>query len=123
MDDEKYIRDLTGEMLNSIGYEVTTSIDGAEAIEMYQEAKNSGRPYDVVVIDLTVPGGMGGKEAIKRLKEIDPDVKAIISSGYSSASTMANFDKHGFKKAIAKPYEAAELSIVLHEVIAEEKLA
>jgi len=123
MDDEKYIRDLASEMLNTIGYKVTTAIDGAEAIGMYQEARHSGLSYDAVVIDLTVPGGMGGKETIQKLKAMDPEAKAIISSGYSSVPIMTDFEKYGFKGAIAKPYEVTELSIVLHEVIAGKKSA
>ncbi len=121
MDDEKYIRDLASEMLNAMGYKVTTAIDGAEAIEVYQEAMHSGQPYDVVIIDLTVPGGMGGKETIQKLKVIDPEARVIISSGYSSAPIMTDFEKYGFRGAIAKPYEAIEFSSVLHEVIAGKK--
>ncbi|MFC1717608.1 MEDS domain-containing protein [Candidatus Poribacteria bacterium] len=123
MDDEKYIRDLASEMLNAIGYEVTTAIDGAEAIEAYQEARNSGQPYDALVVDLTVPGGMGGKETIQKLRVIDPEARVIISSGYSTVPIMTDFEKYGFKGAIAKPYEAAEFSMVLHEVIAGKKSA
>lgn len=123
MDDEKYIRDIASEMLNAIGYKVTTAIDGAEAIGLYQEAQHSGLSYDAVMIDLTVPGGMGGKETIQKLKAMDPEAKAIVSSGYSSVPIMMDFEKYGFKGAIAKPYEAIELSIVLHEVIAGKKSA
>lgn len=123
MDDEKYIRDLASETLNRIGYEVTTAIDGAEAIELYQEARDSGQPYDVVVIDLTIPGGMGGRETIQKLRFIDPRAKAIVSSGYSSDPIMTNFGKYGFNGAIAKPYGATELSIVLHKVIAGKEPA
>jgi PAS domain S-box-containing protein len=117
MDDEKYVRDLAAEMLSSIGYKVTTAIDGSEAIEMYREARDSGRPYDAVIMDLTVPGGMGGKEAIQRLVEIDPEVKAIVSSGYSNDPIMAAFREYGFRGVIAKPYKTRELSQVMREVM------
>ncbi len=117
MDDEKYVRDLAAEMLISIGYKVTTARDGAEAIEMYQEARDLGRPYDAVIMDLTVPGGMGGKETIQRLIEIDPKVKAIVSSGYSNDPIMAAFREYGFRGVIAKPYKTRELSQVMHEVM------
>lgn len=81
MDDEEHLRDLANGVLGSIGYKVTTAIDGAETIELYQEAMGSGHPFDAVIMDLTIPGGMGGKEAIKKLAEIDPGVKAIVSRG------------------------------------------
>ncbi len=117
MDDEKHIRDLVVEMLSGIGYEVITSIDGGEAVALYKEAKDSGQPYDVVITDLTIPGGMGGRKTIQKLLELDKEVKAIVSSGYSGDPIMANFKKHGFKGVIAKPYEINQLSKVLHEVM------
>mgnify|MGYP001098699542 CR=1 FL=1 len=119
MDDERYIRNLLDRMLDSIGYEVTLATDGVEAIELYREAKDSGRPYDAVILDLTVPGGMGGKVAIQRLKEIDPEVKAIVSSGYSDDPVLSDFGEYGFSGFIAKPYRIRELSSVLHKVITE----
>ena len=119
MDDEKYIRDLTAEMLSSIGYKVTTAIDGVEAIELYKEAIASGNPFDAVILDLTVPGGMGGRETIQNLIEIDSKVKAIVSSGYSNDPIMADFKEYGFKGVIAKPYKTRELGEVLHKVITE----
>ena len=117
MDDEKHVRDLAAEMLSSIGYKVTTAIDGTEAIEMYKEAMESGNPFDAVIIDLTIPGGMGGKETIQKLIEVDPQVKAIVSSGYSNDPILANFGEYGFKGVVAKPYKTSELSAVLHRVI------
>lgn len=117
IDDEKYVRDTMAEMLSSLGYDVTTSLDGAEAIELYKEAGESGNPFDGVIADLTIPGGMGGKETIQKLIEIDPEVKAIVSSGYSNDPIMTDFKKHGFKDIIPKPYKTRELSEVLHRVI------
>ncbi len=118
MDDEEIIRDVTGEMLTSLGYEMDFATDGNEAIELYRKAKESGKPFDVTIMDLTIPGGMGGKEAIKKLLEIDPGAKAIVSSGYSNDPIMADFRKYGFCAVIAKPYMVAELSEKLHKVIA-----
>ena len=117
MDDDKIIRDLASDMLDGIGYETTTATDGAEAIRLYKEAKNSGNSYDAVIMDLTVPGGMGAKKAIQNLIKIDPEIKAIASSGYSNDPVMANFRQYGFSNAIAKPYKVVVISEVLHEVI------
>jgi len=116
MDDEETIRNIVSEMLRDIGYEAVVAVDGAEAIELYMEARESENPFDVVIMDLTIPGGLGGKETIQKLLEIDPEVKAIVSSGYSSDPIMANFKKHGFSGFIAKPYEIKQLSETLHKV-------
>ena len=118
MDDEEHVRDTAADMLRSIGYEVATSINGSEAIELYKEAMVSGKPFDVVIMDLTVPGGIGGKEAIQKLIEIDPEVKAIVSSGYSTDPIMAGFREYGFKGVIAKPYRTRGLSVALRKVVA-----
>ncbi len=118
MDDEKHVRDTAATMLSSIGYAVITAIDGAEAIEIYKEAMESENPFDAAIIDLTIPGGMGGEEAIQGLVAIDPEVKAMVSSGYSSDTILANFREHGFMGIIPKPYNIQELSEILHGVIA-----
>ncbi len=117
MDDEKHIRDLTARMLNNIGYKVITTMDGSDAIELYKEAKDSGRSYDAVILDLTVPDGMGGEEAIQRLLEIDPEVRAISSSGYINDPVVANFRDYGFRNTIHKPYSLEALDTLLHAVI------
>lgn len=117
MDDEEHIRDLATIMLNKCGYEVVTAEDGVEAIALYENAKAGGDPFDLVIIDLTVPGGMGGQETIQRFMELDPDVKAIVSSGYSNDPVMANFREYGFQDVIAKPYKISDLSKVLNKVI------
>ena len=119
MDDEKHVSDLAAEMLSSIGYKVTTTIEGAEAVEMYEQARDSGEPYDAVIIDLTVPGGMDGKETIEKLVNIDPEIKAAVSSGYSNDPIMADFRDYGFKGVIAKPYKVMELSAVLYGIMRE----
>ena len=121
MDDEESIRKLVGRMLNNLGYESEFARDGIEAIEMYKAAMESGMPYDAVILDLTIPGGMGGKVAINKLIEIDPEVKAIVSSGYSDDPVLANFQEYGFKGMMPKPFESLSLSKVLHEVIEDEK--
>jgi CheY-like chemotaxis protein len=116
MDDEESIIDITREMLKSIGYEVVAARDGAEAIELYKEGMNSGHPFDAVIMDLTIPGGMGGKEAIHELIEIDHEVKAIVSSGYNNDPAMTDFRNYGFSGSISKPYGVRELSEVLYKV-------
>ena len=89
------------------------------ASELYKKSKNSGRPFDVVIIDLTIPGGMGGRETMQKLLEIDPYVKAIVSSGYSDDAVMSNYMNYNFKGVIAKPYRIEELSRTVRSVLAE----
>ncbi len=120
MDDEADILALAGEMLKSMGYEVEVANDGAQAIERYLSAKQAGGPFAAVIMDLTVPEGMGGKECVRRLKELDPHIKAIVSSGYSYDPVMANFREFGFSGVIPKPYVIEELGRVLKEVIGKK---
>lgn len=110
MDDEDAVREVACEMLTNFGYEVGSARDGMEAIEAYIKAKERGYPFDVVITDLTVPGGMGGKELVRRLLETDPDVKAIVCSGYSSGSILSDLRERGFTDVVTKPYRAEELS-------------
>jgi len=117
MDDEKMVIKITGHILNRLGYDASFSKDGAQAVEMYKKAMESGNPFDAVILDLTVRGGMGGKEAIKKLTEIDPKVKAIVSSGYSNSQVMTSYKDYGFIGVIAKPYNINELSKKLNEVL------
>ena len=120
MDDDEIIREFIGETLSQIGYEVEYARDGSEAIELYRRAKESNNAFDAVIMDLTVSGGMGGREAIEKLREIDPDVKAVVSSGYSNDPVMSEFKKYGCRGVIAKPYKIEELSKTLYKVINEE---
>ena len=117
MDDDGFVRETANEMLHSLGYQATTVTNSAEAIEVYKKARESGRPFDAVIMDLTIPDGVGGKKAIQKLMEIDPGVRAIVSSGYSRDPVMANFRSYGFRGVIAKPYKLTELSRALHEVL------
>ena len=121
MDDEASLRKMLGRMLKDLGYESEFAKDGAEALRIYKDTQESEKPYDAVILDLTIPGGMGGKEAIKKLLEIDPEVKAIVSSGYSDDPVLANFQEYGFKGMMPKPFEFRSLGKVLHEVLKGEK--
>lgn len=117
MDDDDMIRELATKMLESMGYSMTLARDGGEAFRLYQEAMELGHPYDAVVLDLTVPGAMGGKEAMRLFLRADPYVKAIVSSGYSNDPIMSEYKKYGFKAVIAKPYKVREFSEVLDKVL------
>lgn len=113
MDDEALIRELTTEMLQYLGYRVKTCEDGAEAIALYKAAMESGRPFAAVVMDLTIPAGMGGKETAHMILAIDPSACLIVSSGYSNDPIMADYKNYGFTTAIAKPYTISEFGRVL----------
>ncbi len=117
MDDEEMVTTTAKAILNEFGFDVSLAGDGKEAIELYQKMKDSGNPFDLVIMDLTVQGGMGGKEAIEKLLKIDPNAKAIVSSGYSSSPVMADFRSHGFKGVITKPYKVHELVNTIKRVL------
>ncbi|MGD8267993.1 MAG: PAS domain S-box protein, partial [Desulfobacterales bacterium] len=117
MDDEDFIRKLVSEMLQKMGYEVALAEDGQQALALYRQALDAGKPFDAVILDLTVPGGMGGKETMRQLAAVDPHVCAVVSSGYSNDPVMANYSDYGFNAAVKKPYRVQEMSRILHNVI------
>ncbi|MGH7806973.1 MAG: ATP-binding protein, partial [Thermodesulfobacteriota bacterium] len=119
MDDEAVVREIFGEILNHLGYRVEFAKDGNEVIEIYQRARDGGNPFDLVIMDLTVPGGMGGREAIERLQKIDPGIKAIVSSGYSNDPIMSDYKKYGFRGVISKPYKIEDLSQIIGKITNE----
>jgi CheY-like chemotaxis protein len=121
MDDDEDIRNVAEKILMELGYEVRCASDGAETIALYQDAARSGWPYDAVIMDLTIPGGMGGKETIRQLLSIDPQATAIVSSGYSNDPIMADFEKYGFRGIATKPYSIEKISWVLHDVLMDAK--
>jgi PAS domain S-box-containing protein len=120
MDDERIVRTIVGQMLTAIGYEVDFADEGNEALKKYSAALESGRPFDAVILDLTVRGGMGGGDTIKKMREMDPSVRAIVSSGYSDDPIVANYADYGFKASLSKPFEVEELSGVLHALLSAE---
>jgi PAS domain S-box-containing protein len=117
MDDDEMVRDAAGQVLTRLGYTVAYARDGAEAITAYEQARAAGRPFDAVIMDLTIPGGMGGKDAVKRLREIDPAVKAIVSSGYSNDPVMAHYAEYGFNGVVSKPYTIKKLNDAIQKVL------
>lgn len=117
MDDEEDIRALACFALREAGHNVDIALDGREAVEIYRRALKSGQRYDAVIMDLTVPGGMGGREAMKLLTALDPAVNAIVSSGYCNDPIMHDFRRFGFKGMVAKPYESDQLLAVVSSVL------
>ena len=117
MDDEVIIRNVCGEILKALGYEVGFAKDGTEAIQAYKQAEKEQKPFDVVIMDLTVPGGIGGKETISKLLEFAPHAKVIVSSGYSSDPIMADYAKYGFCGVITKPYNVNQVSEVISGIL------
>jgi len=115
MDDEALILDIAAEMLEVLGYEVTTALDGIKALEEYK-ASMATKPYDFVILDLTVPGGMGGEETVNILRELNPKIKALVSSGYANDPIMAEYNRFGFHGVIPKPYTIENLSKALNKL-------
>ncbi len=117
MDDEEAVRTIMQASLEELGYLVEVTADGSAAIELYRQRKMEGIQFDAVILDLTVPGGMGGREAIAKLQQIDPQVKAIVSSGYSRDPVMADYQHYGFSALLRKPYRLEELGKVLADML------
>jgi CheY-like chemotaxis protein len=117
MDDEEAILTVTGRMLEKLGYEPAFARDGQEALAAYAEALEQDRRFDAVIMDLTIPGGLGGKEAIAKLLELDPEARAIVSSGYSNDPVMADHRKHGFRGVVAKPVRMDALSDAIRDAL------
>lgn len=117
MDDEEFIREIATDILEFNGYEMESCADGKEAIDLYRAARERNVPFDAVILDLTVPGGMGGREAATHLRGIDPDAVLIVSSGYSNDPVIANFRQYGFSGAIHKPFDADTLTGALSTLI------
>ncbi len=117
MDDDKVIRDVVSSMLRKLGFSTSTAADGEEAITLYGTGLESGEPFDAVIMDLTVPGGLGGKEAITKLLQVDPKAKVIVSSGYSNDDIMSNYKAYGFSAAVPKPFNLTQLGEVIGRLL------
>jgi CheY-like chemotaxis protein len=118
MDDEELIRTLSRELLGRLGHTVDVAEHGQEALEKYQDAMATGKPFDIVILDLTIRGGMGGLETIQKLFQIDPAVKAIVSSGYSDDAAMSEYRKQGFRSFLKKPYRVGDLQRTVNSLLA-----
>ncbi len=117
MDDDQMICTIVKQMLERSGFLVETASGGRQAVAMYKKALDVGKPFAVVIMDLTIPGGIGGKEAIKDILEIDPEARCIVSSGYADDPVMANYNEYGFSGIVAKPYTKSKLMEVLRQVL------
>jgi PAS domain S-box-containing protein len=117
MDDEAMVRDIASDMLGLLGFETSIAAHGDEALELCRAARTGGAPFDCVIMDLTVPGGMGGQEAVLRLLREDPAAKVIVASGYATDPIMAAFKEHGFRGRLAKPFQLRDLQMELHRVL------
>jgi CheY-like chemotaxis protein len=119
MDDEAVIRRGVSRMLHRVGFDVECVESGAEAVETYRKALRAGQRFDAVLLDLTVPDGLGGEHCFARLRELDPDVRAIVSSGYSEDPVMADYQRHGFHGVARKPYTLEELVDALNDAMGD----
>ena len=117
MDDEEIVGDIAKQMLVYLGYEVTLAKDGNEALSLYKSQLGNGDPFRAVIMDLTIPGGMGGREAVGQILAVDPDAKVIVSSGYSNDPIMVHCKEHGFSAAIAKPFDLQSLKIIIESLL------
>jgi CheY-like chemotaxis protein len=117
MDDVPALVELYESALQSLGYEVTSVSDGNDAVREYVRAQEGGRPFDLVVMDLTIPGGKGGRDTMRDLLRIDPSVRAVVASGYSNDPIMANHREHGFKGALRKPFTVKVMAELIREIL------
>jgi len=115
IDDDPAVRKTAEAMLQRLGYAVDTAADHVQGIEKYRAARRLDRPFSAVLMDLTVPGSLDGPEAVRRLLDMDPDARVIVSSGYAEDPVMSGFRQHGFRGRVAKPYSVEELVETLHE--------
>jgi CheY-like chemotaxis protein len=117
MDDEEIILDVTLEVLSFLGYDASIAKDGAEALDLYKKEKSAGHPFDIVILDLSIPNGMGGKDAITHLRAFDPAVKAIVSTGYTNDPVVQNFERYGFSGILSKPYKINDMKTILEQLM------
>ena len=117
VDDEEIILDVSREVLRFLGYDAAFAKEGGAAIELYKQGKEAGQPFDLVIIDLTIPDGMGGRETMENLLKYDPGVKAVVSSGYTNDPVMQEYARFGFSGRLTKPYRINEMKTLLESMI------
>lgn len=117
MDDEQVILDMTREVLKFLDYDVMFAHEGSMAIDLYKKEKAAGVPFDIVILDLSVAHGLGGKETMEQLQKLDPAVKAIVSTGYTDDPVVENFSRYGFVERLTKPYKINDLKTLLENVM------
>jgi len=117
MDDEQIILDVTREVLAFLGYDVQFAQDGQAALDLYRKEMQGPAPFDVVILDLSIPEGMGGKEAIQKFLELDSGVKAIVSSGYSNDPVVMDYGQYGFSGKLTKPYKINDMKEILERLV------
>ena len=117
MDDDQAVRSITERMIRKLGFEVLEASHGAKALRIYQDHLQKGKTIDLVIVDLTVPRGMGGLETGRKLLEIDPGCRLVVSSGYSDDPVMANYHEYGFHGSLAKPFSLHQLSTILGQIL------
>ena len=118
MDDEEIVRDIGSKLVQYLGFDVALAKDGYEALALYKEGHGIDRPIDLVIMDLTIPDGMGGKDAVREILAFDENAKVIVSSGYSNDPVMENYQQYGFKGKIVKPFNLDELGEGIHALLA-----
>ncbi len=119
IDDEELVRETTKEILTLLGYQVETAANGEEGINIYERARKEGQPFDLVILDLTIPGKMHGKDICRELLRLDPNAKVVVASGYANDPVMSRYEEFGFKACLVKPYTIDQLKEVLHSLLSE----
>lgn len=117
MDDEEIIIDVSREVLKFLGYEADFAKEGGAALRLYKQEKEAGQPFDLVIVDLTIPEGMGGRETIAKLREYDPGVRAVVSSGFANDPVVQDYASFGFSGRLTKPYRINEMKALLEDLI------
>ncbi len=116
MDDDEFIRDVVSDQISFLGYEIELAEDGREAIELYKKRKEEGKPFDLIIMDLTIKGGMGGEEAVAEIRKLNKDLPVVVSTGYSDDDIVRNYKSYGFSGVLTKPFKMNELKKLIEEL-------